>query len=98
MLDIDRYDEWSADCDDDDLIQKLYDEGVRPGTQEYVNSLGLKCRIPTQKDSIEGNIILVTGMAVTFGVIYGSVKLIKFACGKVTKYVSTKTTKKEKSL
>lgn len=101
MLNIEDYDKWSAVCDDDDLIQILYDQGIRPGTKEFEDNLGIPLPEgygkPTGKDYLQ-----IAGAFLIFGaVIFGGYTIVKtgvtFGVKKIKEHINKKKTEKEES-
>lgn len=75
MLDIENYDKWKAVCDDDDLIQMMYDEGIRPGDERFNELLG----VPSmgKKMGVKEVACILGAIGVTIIVINGTVFVIE---------------------
>lgn len=88
MLNIENYEQWAEVCDDDELILELYNEGIRPGTDEFAKLLGNPYK--GEPAGLKEYVILGSGFAVTILLTVGSVKLIKFAGRKMKQAISNK--------
>lgn len=101
MANIENYDQWKAVCDDDDLIQELHDQGVRPGTKEFEDLLGKPCRdgyndghAYGRKEGIKDTALVLGAIGFTVVVVGGSVVLIKKGCTKIKEWISKRIQKK----
>lgn len=104
MLNIENYNQWKAVCDDDDLIQQLYDKGVRPGTKEFKDLLGDPHSAGYNQGTKDGfkqgfkDTALVLGaLGFTAVVVGGSIVLVKRGCKKIKGWISKKIQKREES-
>ena len=94
MLNIENYDQWAKVCDDDDLIKKLYDAGVRPGTEEFMDLLG-EPGDPAKPMGIKELLLVVACIFIPFMAIWGLWRLIKFVAKKVVAFIKSKIAKRK---
>ena len=101
MLNIENYDQWKKVCDDDDLIQVLHDQGVRPGTKEFEDLLGQPYidgynagRTHGRKMGIRDTALVLGALGFTVAVVGGSVVLVKRGYKKIKGWISKRIQKK----
>ena len=82
---IKNYDEFKKVCDDDDLIQLLYDEGLRPGTKEFEEELGC---CATTDATLKDYIVLFGAIGGSIAVAYGVIVGVNWICRQIGKGVS----------
>lgn len=96
MLNIENYDQWKRVCDDDDLIQQLYDQGVRPGTKEFIELLGVPSSVG-HKQGFKDTALILGALGFTVAVVGGSIVLVKRGCKKIKEWISKKNQSKKES-
>lgn len=93
MLDIENYDQWTKVCDDDNLIKKLYDSGVRPGTEEFIDLLGEPSN--GKPIGIKEILLVVACLCVPFLALWGLWLFIKFVTKKVVAFIKGRIAKRK---
>lgn len=93
MLNIENYDQWTAVCDDDDLIEDLYNSGVRPGTREFEELLGEPSH--GKPVGFKEFLLVVACLFIPILIFIGLFKLIKFAVKKLVTFIKRKISEKK---
>lgn len=97
MSNIENYDKWSEVCDDDVLIKKLYDSGVRPGTEEFKELFGTPSH-DGQPIGFKEFLFVIACLCLPILIVWALFKLVKFLVKKIATTVKRKTSKdKEES-